>query len=58
MELAYGRALFDRYGRYESDPALIVAMLEDTVADMQSRAGHPQSLQSVGPGCLVRYLVR
>ncbi len=39
MELAYGRALFDRYGRYESDPALIVAMLEDTVADMQRRAG-------------------
>jgi S-DNA-T family DNA segregation ATPase FtsK/SpoIIIE len=39
MELAYGRALFDRYGRYESDPALIVAMLEDTVTGMQRRAG-------------------
>jgi len=39
MELAYGRALFDRYGRYESDPAVIVAMLEDQVADMQIRAG-------------------
>jgi S-DNA-T family DNA segregation ATPase FtsK/SpoIIIE len=39
MELAYGRALFDRYGRYESAPALIVAMLEDTVTDMQNRAG-------------------
>jgi DNA segregation ATPase FtsK/SpoIIIE, S-DNA-T family len=38
MELAYGRALFDRFGRYESDPALIVAMLEDAVADMQQRA--------------------
>jgi S-DNA-T family DNA segregation ATPase FtsK/SpoIIIE len=38
MELAYGRALFDRYGRYESDPALIVGMLEDAVADMQDRA--------------------
>jgi S-DNA-T family DNA segregation ATPase FtsK/SpoIIIE len=39
MELAYGRALFDRYGRYESDPEAIVCMLEDTVADMQDRAG-------------------
>jgi len=38
MELAYGRALFDRYGRYESEPALIVGMLEDAVADMQARA--------------------
>jgi DNA segregation ATPase FtsK/SpoIIIE, S-DNA-T family len=38
MELAYGRALFDRYGRYESDPALIVGMFEDAVADMQDRA--------------------
>ena len=39
MELAYGRALFDRYGRYESDPEAIVLMLEDTVAGMQNRAG-------------------
>jgi DNA segregation ATPase FtsK/SpoIIIE, S-DNA-T family len=39
MELAYGRALFDRYGRYESGPAAIVDMLEDQVADMQARAG-------------------
>jgi DNA segregation ATPase FtsK/SpoIIIE, S-DNA-T family len=38
MELAYGRALFDRYGRYESDPALIVGMLEDALAEMQARA--------------------
>lgn len=38
MELAYGRALFDRYGRYESDPARIVGMLEDAVAEMQVRA--------------------
>jgi DNA segregation ATPase FtsK/SpoIIIE, S-DNA-T family len=38
MELAYGRALFDRYGRYESDPALIVGMLEDALAGMQDRA--------------------
>jgi DNA segregation ATPase FtsK/SpoIIIE, S-DNA-T family len=39
MELAYGRAIFDRYGCYAADPAAIVAMLEDTVADMQARAG-------------------
>jgi DNA segregation ATPase FtsK/SpoIIIE, S-DNA-T family len=39
MELAYGRALFDRYGQYESDPEAIVLMLEDTVAGMQKRAG-------------------
>jgi DNA segregation ATPase FtsK/SpoIIIE, S-DNA-T family len=39
MELAYGRALFERYGRYECDPAAIVAMLEDGVMDMQNRAG-------------------
>jgi len=38
MELAYGRPLFDRYGRYESGPDAIVAMLEDTVARMQTRA--------------------
>jgi DNA segregation ATPase FtsK/SpoIIIE, S-DNA-T family len=39
MELAYGRAIFERYGRYAADPADIVAMLEDAVADMQARAG-------------------
>jgi S-DNA-T family DNA segregation ATPase FtsK/SpoIIIE len=38
MELAYGRALFDRYGRYAADPADIVTMLEDAVAQMQARA--------------------
>jgi DNA segregation ATPase FtsK/SpoIIIE, S-DNA-T family len=38
MELAYGRAIFDRYGRYESDPEEIIAMLEDAVAGMQARA--------------------
>ena len=32
MELAFGRAIFDRYGRYAADPADIVAMLEDAVA--------------------------
>jgi S-DNA-T family DNA segregation ATPase FtsK/SpoIIIE len=40
MELAYGRALFFRYGRYESDPQAIVAMLEDAVAGMQARAAN------------------
>jgi S-DNA-T family DNA segregation ATPase FtsK/SpoIIIE len=38
MELAYGRPIFERYGRYESDPHAIAAMLEDAVRDMQARA--------------------
>jgi S-DNA-T family DNA segregation ATPase FtsK/SpoIIIE len=38
MELAYGRAIFERYGRYESDPHAITAMLEQAVTDMQARA--------------------
>ena len=38
MELAYGRAIFDRYGRYAATPEAIVAMLEDAVAEMQARA--------------------
>jgi S-DNA-T family DNA segregation ATPase FtsK/SpoIIIE len=38
MELAYGRALFDRYGLYAAEPEAIVAMLEDTVTQMQARA--------------------
>ena len=38
MELAYGRALFDRFGRYESEPAAITGMLEAAVAGMQARA--------------------
>jgi S-DNA-T family DNA segregation ATPase FtsK/SpoIIIE len=38
MELAYGRAIFDTYGRYESDPAAIASMLEDAVRNMQARA--------------------
>lgn len=38
MELAYGRTIFDRYGRYTADPADIVTMLEDAVAEMQARA--------------------
>jgi DNA segregation ATPase FtsK/SpoIIIE, S-DNA-T family len=38
MELAYGRAIFDRYGRYAATPDAIVTMLEDAVAGMQARA--------------------
>jgi DNA segregation ATPase FtsK/SpoIIIE, S-DNA-T family len=38
MELAYGRAIFDRFGRYVATPAAIVAMLEDAVEQMQARA--------------------
>ena len=38
MELAYGRAIFDRYGRYAADPVSIAAMLDTAVADMQDRA--------------------
>jgi S-DNA-T family DNA segregation ATPase FtsK/SpoIIIE len=38
MELAYGRAIFDRYGRYAATPEEIVAMLEDAVTQMQARA--------------------
>lgn len=38
MELAYGRAIFDRFGRYAATPAAIVAMLEDAVEQMQARA--------------------
>ena len=39
MELAYGRPLFERFGRYESDPEQIVLMLEETAATlMQGRA--------------------
>ena len=38
MELAYGRAIFDRYGRYAATPEAIATMLEDAVAQMQARA--------------------
>ena len=38
MELAYGRTIFDTYGRYESDPLGITGMLEQAVQDMQARA--------------------
>ncbi len=38
MELAYGRAIFDRYGRYAATPDAIATMLKDAVAGMQRRA--------------------
>jgi DNA segregation ATPase FtsK/SpoIIIE, S-DNA-T family len=38
MELAFGRALFERYGSYACDPLAIATMLEDAVRDMQARA--------------------
>jgi hypothetical protein len=37
-ELAYGRAIFDRFGRYAATPEAIAAMLEDAVKQMQARA--------------------
>jgi S-DNA-T family DNA segregation ATPase FtsK/SpoIIIE len=38
MELAYGRAIFDRYGRYAATSEAIATMLEDAVDGMQRRA--------------------
>ena len=38
MELAFGRALFERFGKYAADPAGIADLLEADVADMQDRA--------------------
>jgi S-DNA-T family DNA segregation ATPase FtsK/SpoIIIE len=38
MELAFGRVIFDRYGRYAADAQAIAAMLEDAVTDMHDRA--------------------
>ncbi|MCD0451948.1 cell division protein FtsK [Actinocorallia sp. API 0066] len=39
MELSYGRPLFERYGRYSSDPSGgMVQLLEDAAADMNARA--------------------
>ncbi len=48
MELAFGRALFDRYGRYAADPADIAALLEEAVADMQARAARCAALTTQG----------
>ncbi|HEX9358555.1 MAG TPA: FtsK/SpoIIIE domain-containing protein [Streptosporangiaceae bacterium] len=38
MELAFGRALFERHGRYAAQALAIVTMLEDAVRAMQARA--------------------
>jgi DNA segregation ATPase FtsK/SpoIIIE, S-DNA-T family len=38
MELAFGRALFDRHGRYAADPADIADLLDKAVTGMQARA--------------------
>jgi len=38
MEQAFGRALFDRYGRYAANSADIAVLLEEAVTDMQARA--------------------
>jgi len=38
MELAYGRRIFERFGRYAAEPAQIADLLEANVADMQERA--------------------
>jgi S-DNA-T family DNA segregation ATPase FtsK/SpoIIIE len=38
MELAFGRAIFERYGRYAADAQAIATMLEDAIADMHDRA--------------------
>jgi DNA segregation ATPase FtsK/SpoIIIE, S-DNA-T family len=38
MELAYGRAIFDRRGTYAADPYDIAAMLDAEVTAMQARA--------------------
>jgi len=38
MELAFGRAIFDRYGSYAADPEAIAELLEVALADMQDRA--------------------
>jgi integrase len=46
MELAFGRALFDRYGRYAADPADIADLLEEAVAGMQARARRFAGLQT------------
>jgi DNA segregation ATPase FtsK/SpoIIIE, S-DNA-T family len=38
MELAFGRELFEKHGKYAADPASIADLLEADVADMQDRA--------------------
>jgi DNA segregation ATPase FtsK/SpoIIIE, S-DNA-T family len=38
MELAFGRPLFDRHGRYAANPGDIADLLDAAVTDMQARA--------------------
>src|SRR5262249_6338131 len=38
MELAFGRAIFERYGRYAADAAAIAVMLGEPVAEMRRQA--------------------
>ena len=38
MELAFGRELFERFGKYAADPEAIADLLEADVAEMQARA--------------------
>jgi DNA segregation ATPase FtsK/SpoIIIE, S-DNA-T family len=38
MELAFGRELFERFGKYAADPAHIADLLEADVTQMQARA--------------------
>ncbi len=38
MELAFGRAMFEQFGKYAADPADIAALLDADVAGMQARA--------------------
>ena len=39
MELAFGRELFEKFGKYAADPAAIADLLEADVGEMQDRAG-------------------
>jgi DNA segregation ATPase FtsK/SpoIIIE, S-DNA-T family len=38
MELAFGKAIFEKYGRYAATAEDVAAMLEDAVAEMHDRA--------------------
>ena len=61
MELAFGRAIFERYGRYAADAAAIAAMLEAAVAEMHDRAAtfagqHRDHTPSVGHPFIVIFI--
>jgi S-DNA-T family DNA segregation ATPase FtsK/SpoIIIE len=45
MELAYGRPVFERFGRYAAEPGQIADLLEADVADMQERAARMAGYQ-------------